>query len=56
MTFWGLEIWDLGIWVEVRGLRGPVLEQLRAWADRRSGNGVRAEHRRSGDPGLWARQ
>ena len=44
-------------WVGVRGLSGPVLEQLRAWARTcASGTGVRAEHRRSGDPGLWARQ
>ena len=53
----GFRFGILGLWVRVRGLReAGGLEQsnngLRLGA---SGIGVRAKHRRSGDPGLWVR-
>ena len=38
------------------GHEGLLLEQLRVWAeDRLQRYRARAEHRRSGDPGLWVR-
>ncbi len=68
MGFWksqtfldpGLGIWDLGImtrvWVrklgEIDGLKRAIEQWVRTGA---SGIGVRAGHRRSGDPGLWVR-
>ena len=59
MTFRGLEIWDLGIMTRV-GVRklGEIdgVQSNRQWVRTcASGTGVRAGHRRSGDPGLWVR-
>ena len=56
VTFRGLEVRDLeilgmGSWTVEAGFR--VVEQ---WVEGlASGIGVRAGHRRSGDPGLWVR-
>jgi len=61
MTFRGLEILDLGIMArvgvrkvgEIDGLEESNWEE---WAKHvRGGTSARAEHRRSGDPGLWVR-
>ena len=54
MTFWGLGIWDLGI-IGLGFVRGePLLEHSsNGLRNRRSGISARAEHGRSGDPGLW---
>jgi hypothetical protein len=61
MTFRGLEIWDLGIMTRV-GVRklgeidGRGIRAIEQWVRTcASGTGVRARHRRSGDPGLWIR-
>jgi hypothetical protein len=59
MTFRGLGIWDLEIMTRV-GVRklGEIdgVESNRQWVRTcASGTGVRAGHRRSGDPGLWVR-
>ena len=56
MTFWGLGIWDLGI-IGLGFVRGePLLEHSsNGLRNRRSVISARAEHGRSGDPGLWVR-
>ena len=56
MTFRGLEIWDLGI-IGLGFVRGePLLEHSsNGLRNRRIGISARAEHGRSGDPGLWVR-
>jgi len=46
-----LEILGTGSWT-LGGRRGAVEQWVRTCA---SGTGVRAGHRRSGDPGLWVR-
>ncbi len=54
VTFRGLEIWRFWVWV--RGLRRPVLEQVKdGLRNGRSGISARAGHRRNGDLGLWVR-
>ena len=47
-------IWRFWVWV--RGLRRPVLEQVKdGLRNGRSGISARAGHRRNGDLGLWVR-